>query len=92
VPDKQLPACLIWSPVIIASSDICSAHSLGRASHPAHPAGVFHATVRHDPSTPRIVPIPVVVALCIAFAALLWTAGGAVFERPAFDNAEHSDD
>jgi hypothetical protein len=34
----------------------------------------------------------VIVALCIAFAALLWTAGGAVFERPAFDNAGHSDD
>jgi hypothetical protein len=45
-------ACLIWSPVIIASSDICCAHSLGRASHPAHPAGAFHVIVRHDPSTP----------------------------------------
>jgi hypothetical protein len=30
----------------------------------------------------------VIVALCFAFAALLWTAGGAVFERPAFDDAE----
>ena len=27
----------------------------------------------------------VIVALCFAFAALLWTAGGAVFERPAFE-------
>ena len=34
----------------------------------------------------------VIVALCFAFAALLWTAGGAVFERRAFDNAGHSDD
>ena len=31
----------------------------------------------------------VIVALCIAFAALLWTAGGAVFERPAVDDAGH---
>jgi hypothetical protein len=34
----------------------------------------------------------VIVALCFAFAALLWSAGGAVFERPAFDDAGHSDD
>jgi hypothetical protein len=34
----------------------------------------------------------VIVALCFAFAAWLWTAGGAVFERPAFDEAAHSDD
>ena len=34
----------------------------------------------------------VIVALCFAFAALLWSAGGAVFERPAFDDAAHSDD
>jgi hypothetical protein len=29
----------------------------------------------------------VIVALCFAFAALLWTAGGAVLERPAIDAA-----
>ena len=34
----------------------------------------------------------VIVALCFAFAAWLWTAGGAVFERPTFDEAAHSED
>ena len=34
----------------------------------------------------------IVVALCFAFAALLWTAGGAVFERPVLDEAAHSED
>jgi hypothetical protein len=33
----------------------------------------------------------VIAALCLGFAALLWTVGGAVFEQPVLDNAHNTE-
>ena len=78
--------------MIIASSDpVCRVAPRAQARRLTRRA-LFMLSCGMTPAHRELFRSLVIVALCFAFGALLWTAGGAVFERPAFDNAGHSDD
>jgi hypothetical protein len=93
MPAEQLPSLpdLVTCDQSLAQTSAAPTRSAAQATRLTRRA-FFMLACGMTPAHRELFRSLVIVALCFAFAALLWSAGGAVFERPAFDDAGHSDD